>query len=244
MATKNSLETSSSHKNPLEQAIYNCLTQLFSEEEASIALKSWAHHTSGASSAFNGVNLFAREICNSLNQPEKHRELAKSLNRALIIQYSPSAVNKSPLHDFVEPKVSILSKAKKTNNIVSTTEPPQGNNSFLIFQLTIIEIIRQLTLLGGSTKSEAVAFLNEITETMPWSEIQQEQILALINNCELQPLRTYKHDQLQNFIKYLKAWISDKLGANSANQLFNQVIEHVAEREETNDFSLKNFLSS
>jgi hypothetical protein len=243
MASKISLGTSSLDKSPLEQAIYHCLIQLFSEEEASLALKSWSHHTSGASSAFNGVNLFAKEICNSLNQPEKHRELAKALNRALIIQFSPSAVHKSASQDLVESKVSTLSNAK-TNNIASATESPQGNNSFLIFQLTIIEIIRQLTLLGGETKNEAVSFLNEITETMPWSEIQQEQILALINNGELQPLRTYKHDQLQNFIKYLKAWISDKLGANSANQLFTQVIEHVAEREETNDFSLKNFLTS
>ena len=243
MASNNHVETSSLDKSPLEQAIYHCLIQLFNEEEASLALKSWAHHTSGASSAFNGVNLFAREICNSLNQPEKHRELAKALNRALIIQYSPSANNKATSQDLIEPKISPLSKAN-SKNIASPIEPPLGNNSFLIFQLIIIEIMRQLSLQGGSTKSEAVAFLNEITETMPWSEIQQEQILALINNGKLQPLRTYKHDQLQNFIKYLKAWISDKLGANTANQLFTQVIEHVAGMEETNDFSPKNFFTS
>jgi hypothetical protein len=243
MASNNSLETSSPDKSPLEQAIHHCLIQLFSEEEASLALKSWTHHTSSASSAFNGVNLFAREICNSLNQPEKHRELAKALNRALIIQYSPTAINKSTSQDLAEPKVSTLSKAK-SNNIASPIEPPLGNSSFLTFQLTIIEIMRQLSLQGGSTKSEAVAFLNEITETMPWSEIQQEQILALINNGELQPLRTYKHDQLQNFIKYLKAWILDKLGTNTANQLFTQVIERVAGMEETNDFSPKNFFTT
>jgi hypothetical protein len=247
MSVNNNLAKNSPNTEPLEQVVYACLTNIFNAEEANLALKSWAHHSSGASSAFNGINSFAREICNNLNQPEKHRELAKALNRALIIQLSPSTANKPSAPELVEANNDNLQKEKSISKHIgssTSTEPALANSSFLTFQFIILEVMKYLTRQGETTKAEAVEFLNEITETMPWSEIQQQQILALINDGKLQPLRTYKLDQLKNFIKYFKTWISDKLGNDAANLIVTQVTEHVATMKETKDVSPKIFFTA
>lgn len=237
MAVNNNLTKNTPDAEPLAQIVYTCLTNIFNNEEAKIALESWAYHTSQGNSAFNGVNSFAREVCNNLNRPEKHRELVKELNRALIIQLSPSPIIKSNLPDSSEVSSENLESAKSTESF-------SGNKSFLTFQFIILEIMSLLASHGETVKSEAVAFLNEITETMPWSEIQQQQILDLINNGELQPLRTYKLDQLKNFIKYFKSWISDELGPDTTSQIVSQVIEHVATLEETKNSNPKNFFTA
>ena len=226
MAMQNNLEAQHS-----EQAIYACLASIFNEEEASLALKNWALHTNGASSEFNGVNTFAREICNTLNKPEKHRELAKALNRALIVKYStPIKHSKQNLPEASE------SSLKPALAVPSLTDHAVGSNSFLTFQLVLLALMKHIALHGEATKGKAVTFLNEITETMPWSEIQQEQILALVNEGNIQPTRTYKLDQLKNFLKYFKSWMTDEMGLANTTKTIGQVIKEVAMMAEAKEF--------
>ena len=237
MAAQNNLDTTSSKAQELDQAIYACLASIFNEEEVNLALKSWAHHTNGVNSEFNGVNTFAREICNTLNKPEKHRELAKALNRALIVKYSTPIKHsnqdlpKNSENSLSKPKVAIMP---------SPTEQAAGPYSFLTFQLVLLALMKHISLRDEATKDKAITFLNEITETMPWSEIQQEQIHALINDGGLQPTRTYKLDQLKNFLKYLKSWMTDELGLDTANIIINQSVKEVSTMKEAKDFSPNN----
>lgn len=238
MSMQNSFDAMS-QKVQLQNAVYAGLISVFNEEEATLALNSWELHTNGSDSLFNGVNSFAREICNSLNKPEKHRDLVKALNRALILRKPISNVNKSSNQNVAETPPSSLITHSFASKTPSVTDHNIGTSAFLSFQLVLLTLIKHLTLQGDATKNNAVIFLNEITENMPWSEIQQEQILALINEGSIQPARTYKLDQLKNFLKYFKSWMRDEIGIIVTNDLINQVIDEVAVMNEAQKFSPK-----
>ncbi len=65
-------------------AIYHALRTIFTKEEAETALDTWVNHFSASPSAFSGINLFARTICQIHDKTDRQRELLQALSRALL----------------------------------------------------------------------------------------------------------------------------------------------------------------
>lgn len=236
MEMQNNSDVMSPESQRLRQAIYIGLKTVLDEDEANIALKSWALYTNGSSSAFSGINSFAREVCDSFNKPEKQRELIKALNRALITKES-IPISQKPTKQ--EAKANSSEQESATIG-ASATSGISGSPEFLTFQYLVLGIMNNITMHNDDLKSKAITFLSDVIDNMPLSEIQQAQLLSLISNGNLQPTRTYKIDQLKNFLKYLKSWLADQLGQNVADELINNVIIEVEAKQEVKDFSPKN----
>jgi hypothetical protein len=66
-----------------KRAVHHALCHVLTENEAESALTSWEKHfTSG--SAFSGLNVFAREVCETYAKSGRHRELVQAISRALV----------------------------------------------------------------------------------------------------------------------------------------------------------------
>ena len=224
----------------LRESIYVGLKTVLNEDEANIALKSWALYTNGSSSAFNGINSFAREVCDSFNKPEKQRDLIKALNRALITKESIPSHQKSTKPEITLATKTSSKKSEPAINLCTSTGNSSASSEFLTFQYVVLGIINNITMRNDDLKSKVITFLSDVIDNMPLSEIQQAQLLTLISNGNLQPTRTYKLEQLKNFLKYLKSWLGDQLGLNIANDLINEVVTEVGKKQEVKDFSPKN----
>jgi hypothetical protein len=242
MATTHHTEDSLTDASAIQQVIYSCLTSLFNEEEANYAIKSWNSHNS-SSQGFEGINLFAREVCTNLNQPEKRRDLVKALNRALITKYAAKGISteeqsstsqlvNESTHSKPFPKLSISVPFFQVNEIAG----------FHTFQLILLEIIQLTSLKDEALTAKTEMFMREITENMPWSDNQQLVMLALIESKSLQASRSYKIEHLKSFLKYLKSWLTGEIGAVFTEQIFQFALVKVEKMDEAAHCSPKHLL--
>ena len=241
MGLQNNTNTISSESQRLRQAIFTSLKTVLDDDEATIALKSWALYTNGSSSAFSGINSFAHEVCDSFNKPEKQRDLIKALNRALITKESFPIAQK-PKQEVLPVTKPEINKSEISLSVAHTTGNNPASNEFLIFQFVVLGIMNHALMLNSDIKTKTITFLYDVIDNMPLSEIQQRQLQSLVKEGDLQPTRTYKLDQLKNFLKYLKSWLGDQLGEDKTNELFNQVITEVEAKNEAQDFSPKHLI--
>jgi hypothetical protein len=67
-----------------KRAVHHALCNVLTEDEAESALTSWEKHSAGSGSAFSGLNVFAREVCEMYAKSGRHRELVQAISRALV----------------------------------------------------------------------------------------------------------------------------------------------------------------
>ena len=85
-------------------------------------------------------------------------------------------------------------------------------------------------------------FLNELAMSMPWAEMQQQQIIDVITLGSTQQKRAYKADQLKTFLKHLRAWLAAEIYADEANRLITQAVSEVDLTDAGTLYSAKSFL--
>jgi hypothetical protein len=66
------------------RAVHHALCYVLTEDEAESALSSWEKHFDASGSAFSGLNVFAREVCETYAKSGRHRELVQAISRALV----------------------------------------------------------------------------------------------------------------------------------------------------------------
>ncbi len=221
------------------QAIYFGLTSVFSEEEASAALKSWALYSSESGSVFSGLNAFARDVCESFGKPDRQRELVKALNRALISKEPLPKIKEPETVATPEPEAEAAEEAADpfmvTGQIILTPE-------FQSFQVLINKTFEQIEKNRKEAASSGRSFLREVVEGMPWSETQQQQITSLLDTGTAVQRRAYKADQLKTFYKHFRTWLADEFGGPAADELINRAIADAEDTPAGSQYAPQSFI--
>jgi len=217
-----------------QEAIYDGLMHIFSEAEATIALKKLNSYISETGSVFNGLNNFARDICIDFDKKDQQRDLIRVLNRALIIKDKPTtgqltvkehkksaskAIVNQPaaqliMEDFIHPEESVA----YVNQSISTPD-------FETFKVLFTKIINDIEKNKPSIITALKHFLNELTQSMPWSDAQQGQLLTLIETGNTNQVRSYGTDQLKTYLAHVRTWMDDEIGSADAMLIFNQALK-------------------
>ena len=250
-----------------QNAIYRGLTSILTAEQANAALKTWSTYFNDTGSVFNGLNSFARDVCKHYNKDDQQRELVRALNRALINKnngvlekstITQNTVTKETVSQNIESinnKIANTSSVKElaandslTNEILADESTIEINEQvistpdFQTFQCVFLKLIRLIEENRKGINEALHAFLNELTESMPWSEAQQEQIFALMATGNTIQIRTYRPDQLKSFMKHLRSWMEGEMGTANTKRILNQAVKEVELLPVGIKFSPKNFM--
>ena len=223
------------------RAIHLGLTSILTEDEANVALKSWSIYFSETGSVFNGLNAFARDICDSFGKTGQHRDLVRALNRALLNK--DNTVAKLP--EEVAKKTSLASPEPITSSVVTETlvsDLAISTPDFQTFQLFLLKLLRLVEENREDLRFSAHRFLEEVIEHMPWSEAQQQQLVSLLVNGTTVQTRTYRPDQLKAFIKHFRSWMADELGNTVAGNLLKQALKETEATPMGTQYSPHNFV--
>ena len=228
-------------------AIYIGLTSILTEEQANAALQTWSTYFNDSTSVFNGLNSFARDVCKHYDKNDQQRELVRALNRALInkdntiTSKNTASKNIEPIESsFIEESLTPETTSDEVN--VATTEQTISTPDFQTFQSLLLKLMSLIEENRKGISETLHAFLNELTESMPWSEAQQQQIFALMTTGSTSQTRTYRPDQLKSFMKHFRSWMEDEMGNAEAKRLLSEAIKATEMLPVSIKFPPKNFM--
>lgn len=230
-----------------QAAIYNGLLSIFTQVEANIALEKWAKYFVETGSVFNGVNSFARDICESSNKSGQHRELVKAINFELMSSKNPITINPnkrqpkpqlsllkdtqslklSPFSMTLQPVFERIDLADTSVDQLTSFHQVINTPDFQTFQLLFLKVTQLLLSARPNLRSNLNVFLNELVASMPWADAQQQQMMDVINTGQAQQKRAYKADQLKTFLKHFRTWIAAETSVQDADKLLNEAIIEV-----------------
>ena len=232
----NSADSLTSSQQIQRKAFFIGLTSILTEAQATEALEKWSTFINETGSAFNGLNSFARDVCKNYDKDDKQRDLVRALNRALFYKDKMPAGKEEP--------------KKPVNAVESTSEPDQSilmdqpisTPDFQTFEYLFVKILKLVKAYSTETSQAMHPFLNELIESMPWSETQQQQIIILIDSGTTTQMRSYRPDQLKTFLKHLRSWLVDEIGKNEAEALLIQAIKETEQQNVSAKYSPLNFV--
>ena len=237
-------------QNSKQNSIYLGLQSVLTEAEANEVIEKWATYFNGTGSIFNGLNSFAKEVCQNYGIADQQRDLLRALHRALLHGDNDSGVN--TLKESVHSKISIETTNKYAvestkeldSGAYSTSSTDQAITSpeFITFQSLLLKILELLEKFESGISQKFNPFLIELIQSMPWSETQQNQLLSLINTGKTVQVRTYKPDQLKSFLKHLRSWVETEIGNSEAAKVINEAIEVIKSQPENLNYNVKKFL--
>lgn len=234
--TQESTATLSASQQIQRKAFYNGLTSILTEEQANDALNKWSAYITETGSVYNGLNNFAKEVCKNYAKDDQHRDLVRALNRALFnknrmtIDFRENI--KKPAVAFVEAEIDAESSL--------SIDQPVSTPDFQAFEYLLIKIMHLVSESASTASMKFKPFLNELVESMPWSETQQQQILILIESGVTTQMRTYRPDQLKTFMKHLRLWLAGEMGRKETEALWAEAIK-ATEAQESIKYPASNF---
>jgi len=226
-----------------QTAIYVGLTSILTENQAAAALEQWSTYFSDSGSVFDGLNNFARDVCKTYGKDDEARNLVRALNRALIHKDKITAPNNGASPTIAAPSTKI-EHATNTNDDDSGFYVDQSISTpdFQTFQALFLHILDSVDQFNQDASIAVRPFLTELIENMPWSEVQQQQLTILIDSGTTTQMRAYKPDQLKAFLKHLRSWMEDEMGAKEADKVFNQAVNDTEQMPVAVQYSAKNFI--
>lgn len=246
-----------------KKAIYNGLLTILSDAEANSVLDDWFKYFNETDSVFNGLNNFARDVCKTYQKDGQQRDLVRALNRALLFKdqgvsaatnrAKPSAP-KGPVVDTTS-STSIFDVGVLTTSIVASTNPgialdekslyadqTISTPDFVTFQHLLLKLMNLVNEYNETIGEKMHLFLNELIQSMPWSETQQQQLTILLATGSTNQVRTYKPDQLKTFFKHWRTWLSDEMGEKDADNLINQAVNETEVLGSSAQYSARKFI--
>lgn len=225
-----------------KQAIYLGLISILSEQQAKEVLADWASYFSDKRSVFNGLNSFAREICQRFDKNDQQRQLVRELNRALLNKDNNQFQHL--VKDELKRKTELNAGTdlNESEAFSSYVDVPISTPDFQTFQILLLEILDLVEMRHSATSAALRPFLNELIQSMPWSDGQQQQLIQLISTGATTQIRSYKTDQLKSFLKHIRRWIKDEIGEIEAEDLINEAIAEVHSMPAEASYAAKNFL--
>ena len=219
------------------KAFYTGLTSILTDEEANEALEQWSAFINETGSAYNGLNNFARDVCKNYNKDDQHRDLVRALNRALF--YKDKVLTTTEVK---KPVIKPFLHIAEPNPEHLLMEQPVSTPDFQAFQYLFTKILKLVKAYSAETSAALLPFLNELIQSMPWSETQQKQILILIDSGTTTQMRAYQPDQLKTFLKHIRSWLVDEIGKQEAETLLNQAIKETERQNVSTKYSLLHFV--
>ena len=237
--TTNSL---SSAQQIQRKAFYAGLTSILTEEQANEALEKWSTFINETGSAYNGLNNFARDVCKNYDKDDQQRDLVRALNRALFYKDKALTTNKvETKKPALNPVTNIAEPIPEVNQSV-LMEQPVSTPDFQTFEYLFTKILKLVKAYSDETSVAFLPFLNELIQSMPWSETQQQQILILIDAGTTTQMRAYRPDQLKTFLKHIRSWLIDEIGKQEAERLLIQAIKETEQQTVSTKYSPLNFV--
>lgn len=230
--TQESTATLSASQQIQRKAFYNGLTSILTEEQANDALNKWSAYISETGSAYNGLNNFAKEVCKNYAKDDQHRDLVRALNRALFNK------NRAMIDTKEEVKKNVEAETVVESSLL--IDQPTCTPDFQAFEYLLTKIIYLVSEGGSNASMTLKPFLNELVESMPWSETQQQQILILIDSGITTQMRAYRPDQLKTFMKHLRLWLVSEMGRKETEALWAEAIK-ATEAQENIKYPAANF---
>jgi hypothetical protein len=223
-------------QNSKQNSIYVGLQSVLTPAEANEVIAKWSTYFNGTGSIFNGLNNFAKEVCQNYGIADQQRDLLRALHRALLNADNDSGAltNDSAAESPTGLDSSIYS--------ASSADQAINNPEFITFQSLLLNILNFLEKFENGISLKLNPFLIELIQSMPWSEGQQNQLLSLINTGKTIQLRAYKPDQLKSFLKHLRSWIEAEIGSTQAAKVMSEAIEVVKDQPESRNYNVKKFL--
>lgn len=228
--------------NSKQNSVFIGLLSVLTEVEANEVMEKWSTYFNETGSIFNGLNSFAKEVCLDYGIVDRQRDLLRALHRALLQTDNESNTNGTK--EILLSKSSIESTKDISSNekSASLTEHVISTPEFLTFQSLFLKILDLLERSDTDFSGKLNPFLTELTLSMPWSEVQQNQLISLINTGKAVQLRTYLPDQLKSFLKHLNSWLEDEVGSSNTLQVINEAVEFVKYQPENLNYNVKKFL--
>ena len=228
-----------------QTAIYVGLTSILTENQAAAALEKWSTYFNDSASVFDGLNNFARDVCKTYGRDDEARNLVRALNRALIHkdkiilpQNGASLTNQLPRTEIAQKN----KKANKEDDLAFHVDQTISTPDFQTFQALFLHILDSVDQFNQEVSIAVRPFLNELIENMPWSEAQQQQLIILIESGVTTQTRAYKPDQLKTFLKHLRSWMEDEMGAKEAGNIISQAVKITEQMPVAKQYSAKNFI--
>lgn len=232
--TADSLSTSQQIQ---RKAFYIGLTSILTETQANEALEKWSDFINETGSAFNGLNSFARDVCKSYDKDNQQRDLVRALNRALFSKDKMSVVQEE-----VKKSVTIVAEPSVQAEQSILMDQPISTPDFQTFEYLFAKILKLVKAHSPETSQALHPFLSELIQSMPWSEIQQQQIIILIDSGTTTQMRAYRPDQLKTFLKHLRSWLVDEIGKKEAEALLIQALKETEQQTVSAKYSPLNFV--
>ncbi len=202
-----------------KQAIHYALCTVLTEEEAESALNNWMQSISTSASLFSGLNLFARNVCETYGKCGRHVELVQAMSRALMTGN-------------FKPEVSLFKPAPPLPMIADTDESGEeelfmqeiSTPEFASFQLMLLNLLNLLTQHNAEVGSACREFLMGVVSNLPWSDAQQKQLVKLLKTGTTIQTRTYRSGQLKVLLNHLAVWMDEALGNSLAESITRHAI--------------------
>ncbi len=233
----NSTESLSTAQQIQRKAFYTGLTSILTDDQANEALEQWSAFINETGSAYNGLNNFARDVCKSYNKDDQHRDLVRALNRALF--YKDKVLTNT---ETKKPVIKSVPQIEEPKHEPVLMEQPISTPDFQTFEYLFTKILKLVKAYSPETSAALMPFLNELIQSMPWSETQQQQIIILIDAGTTTQMRAYRPDQLKTFLKHIRSWLVDEIGKQEAETLFIQAIKETEHQTVSTKYSPLNFV--
>jgi hypothetical protein len=234
----NSTDSLSTAQQIQRKAFYTGLTSILTDEQANEALEQWSAFINETGSAYNGLNSFARDVCKNYDKGDQHRDLVRALNRALIYKDKVLPTTLEIKKTVIKPVLPIA----EPNLDLVLMEQPVSTPDFQTFEYLFTQILKLVKAYSTETSAALLPFLNELIQSMPWSETQQQQILILIDSGTTIQMRAYRPDQLKTFLKHIRSWLVGEIGKQEAETLLNQAINETEQQSVSTKYSPLHFV--
>ncbi len=199
------------------QAIHHALRTVLSSEEAASAVISWEQFISPSASAFNGLNQFARQVCELYGKHGRHTELVQAMIKALVEGGASRHEEETATERRMPAEEIAATEAVHASPEIRTAE-------FSSFQVLLQALLQEIDRLGAGMGESCRQFLLNALENLPWSPEQQLQVASLVNTGVAVQTRPYRAGQLVSLMHHLSLWMQDMLGAETAARLMRNAM--------------------
>ncbi len=220
-----------------KQAVHYALCTVLTQEEAAGAVNSWEQHVAASTSLFSGLNLFARKVCEAYGKDNRHVELAQAMGRALMTG------DVIPASNDAEPVLAPAQAGQVNESSTDLSGPEISTPEFASFQSLLLVLLHKVTERDAELGSSCREFLLSVVDNLPWSPVQQGQVINLINSGSTTQIRPYRAGQLKALMRHLAVWMKEMLGDETAGILFRQAIVAVEQSDAGTAYSPGEFFS-
>lgn len=225
-----------------KRAIHHALCTVLTEQEADSAVDSWIQNFADSASVFSGLNLFAREVCETYGKGNRQRELVQAMSRALISKDHGKEPERATIVVAPEP-APVKAAAIEEPSPETSSEPEISTPEFATFQPLLVGLLDGMKQHDAELGWSCREFLQGVIDNLPWSPAQQEQVIKLIDTGATIQTRPYRAGQLKTLVDHLTIWMKETLGNDTAARIVKQAISVAAKTDAGVAYSPREFFA-